>query len=153
MGWVWIFWAKNMTPLLTLLLAPLHMTAYGEDEAFPSPLFTPWEGNRKWKITCMEYLQSPSPWGRSTYPARDVIFSPFYWGENWRSGTLSNLPKVIESKVAVSRFKPSCLSRSHILSRGGGLVLIMPILLKVPAKFQQQCFLIHTLWQPVSNRP
>lgn len=31
---------------------------------------TPWERKRKWKVTCMEYLPSPKPWGRSIYPGR-----------------------------------------------------------------------------------
>lgn len=116
-------------------------------------LWYPWEGTRKWKITFMECLPSPKPWGNSTYPVRWVIFSPFYWGGNWYSGELSNLPMAIKPISCSVKIQTQLSPQSHMLSREDSLVLIMPILLKAAAKFQERSFLIHTLWQPVSGRP
>lgn len=145
------------TLLLFLPLLPISWLPYYDGPWWRwGLLFTswyPWEGTRKWNITFMKYLPSPHPWGKSAYPVRWVIFSPFYWRGNWCSGKLNNLPMVIKPISCSVKIQTQLSLQSHMLSREDSLVPIIPILLKAAGKLQERCFLIHTLWQPVSGRP
>ena len=122
MEWVWIFWAYNVTPLLSLLLTPLLWQVMVKGGIlFPFVVFAR-EGNRKWRIAFMEYLQSPIPEeGLHTQPGKLY----FLLSTEERTDVQEcwvTCPRAQSQELQCQNSNPVDTSKAKILPREGTLV-------------------------------